>query len=316
MKRGGPIARRTRLRPVNPSRKAKLYARNFGEWADVIRGLPCVTCGVGPPSDPSHTRTRGAGGDLKTIVPMCRACHQHFEEHPLELKKLRPVAAALWALGEKGGADRMTLEEMKGVAVDVGMDMKDAILVNGVWRKPQPPLDAFRVYFDNTYGNFSFPSITYSLAAPPSQETEPVLPVRQTTESPIGWRVWNDNNGTLESLTQSVMWEGPVMRADKKPHAGDPFVGDGRGHGIYSYKKAKAAFESHVDDVIVGMLRLSGTVVVHEHGYRSEIATVERLYVSPQTYRRGLLKQLADRYQCEVTTDWRKFARKEKHGHR
>lgn len=58
-----------------------------------VRKRPCIVCRWPPPSDPSHIRSRGAGGhDLEhNVVPMCRGCHQRWhnrgwirfcQEHP------------------------------------------------------------------------------------------------------------------------------------------------------------------------------------------------------------------------------------------
>jgi hypothetical protein len=42
-----------------------------------IRQMPCIVCGAPGPSDPSHIKSRGAGGgDTEhNCVPMCRDCH-------------------------------------------------------------------------------------------------------------------------------------------------------------------------------------------------------------------------------------------------
>ena len=93
LKRGKPLTRKTRLartraslerkgriNPVNRKRRKKAYARNFGDYADVIRGLPCDTCGAPPPSDPSHAKSRGAGGSRRHLVPQCRVCHDLYGE--------------------------------------------------------------------------------------------------------------------------------------------------------------------------------------------------------------------------------------------
>ena len=75
IKRSGWIKRFTRLKPVNRARRKKLYERNFGDYADTIRALPCFICRKYPPSDPAHVKSRGAGGDKTSLVPMCRYHH-------------------------------------------------------------------------------------------------------------------------------------------------------------------------------------------------------------------------------------------------
>lgn len=86
VKRGGPITRYTRLRTktplkkVNRARKAKLHERNFGDYADTIRAMPCCICdryGV----QASHVKARGMGGcnsDKSSLVPMCARCHRLY----------------------------------------------------------------------------------------------------------------------------------------------------------------------------------------------------------------------------------------------
>lgn len=85
MKRSGPLRRRAWLKRSNPERKAKRYARDFGELADHVRTLPCAACNHPPPSDPAHVKSRGAGGHARldsgdgNILPLCRICHR--EQH-------------------------------------------------------------------------------------------------------------------------------------------------------------------------------------------------------------------------------------------
>lgn len=71
---------------VNRKRKAKLYARNFGDKADWIRGLPCEVTGVtrttGHDIDPAHMEARGmggCGGDLTVLVPLWRPVHRSYD---------------------------------------------------------------------------------------------------------------------------------------------------------------------------------------------------------------------------------------------
>lgn len=80
MKRGPGPKRRTRVKPSNPARKAKRHAEQFGEHAETIRALPCCVCGAPPPSDPHHSRSRGAGGTAADLVPMCRAHHREAHD--------------------------------------------------------------------------------------------------------------------------------------------------------------------------------------------------------------------------------------------
>jgi len=76
MKRGGKIARRTRLRAKGRSRFPKRRDRAYLAW---IATLACAVGGCrNHPCDPAHVRSRGAGGaDVGNTVPLC---HPHHEE--------------------------------------------------------------------------------------------------------------------------------------------------------------------------------------------------------------------------------------------
>jgi hypothetical protein len=79
-----PLTRRARVKPVNPTRKARAFARAYGSRERVrwVQSLPCVGCGGGP-SDNAHTATGGTGykADAETIAPLCRPCHQAYDQH-------------------------------------------------------------------------------------------------------------------------------------------------------------------------------------------------------------------------------------------
>lgn len=106
--------KRSRVRRRNPERADRLRAAAFGRQAALCRTLPCAVCGQGPPSDPAHHPSRGAGGKDRDTFPACRACHreQHdvgvrtFEaRHGVDLAALvratrdRLAAAHTWAPG-------------------------------------------------------------------------------------------------------------------------------------------------------------------------------------------------------------------------
>lgn len=80
LNRRKPPPRRTPMKRANRARKARLYAINFGEYADVIRGLPCDVCGKPGPSEPHHARTRGAGGSKRDLLPLCLRCHREAHD--------------------------------------------------------------------------------------------------------------------------------------------------------------------------------------------------------------------------------------------
>ena len=82
---GKPLARRTAIRARNPKRARAAQGEDFGPLADAVRGLPCCVAGCRrSPADPAHVRSRGAGGSawievdgqrVGNIVPLCRAHH-------------------------------------------------------------------------------------------------------------------------------------------------------------------------------------------------------------------------------------------------
>lgn len=80
---------RTSGRKVNRKRRAKLFARNFGEkgaWCRSKRS--CVSGRWGTRLDPmvaSHAQARGmggCGGDLSTLVPMLWSENQDYSDLP------------------------------------------------------------------------------------------------------------------------------------------------------------------------------------------------------------------------------------------
>lgn len=110
MKRGGPLKRRTPLRStaklqtrtrlrattplakVNRKRKAKVYARNYGERGELVRAMPCVLRGRHPASRglacsgrvvAAHVRARGMGGakgSRRDLAPLCDAHHRELDD--------------------------------------------------------------------------------------------------------------------------------------------------------------------------------------------------------------------------------------------
>jgi hypothetical protein len=96
-----PLARKTPIKARNPERRARAYARNFGDRADAIRAMPCLACEVerslasggmtrilgmfaldfAPPRgavQAAHVVARGMGGakgDRRQLVPLCAYHH-------------------------------------------------------------------------------------------------------------------------------------------------------------------------------------------------------------------------------------------------
>jgi hypothetical protein len=94
---GAPLQRKKPIRTKNPARARKRYARNFGDWADVIRDMPCWWCGKRKPSEACHMIPRSRGGDRTVILPGCRTCHDWIDAHPKIRDTYIEVARALYA---------------------------------------------------------------------------------------------------------------------------------------------------------------------------------------------------------------------------
>lgn len=128
----------------------------------------------------------------------------------------------------------------------------------------------------------------------------------------IGWRWWSLEGDVLKSVSHPTKWEGPTLRADKKPTKSNP-------HGIYCLAKRDkiGAWKPEQFRRAFGKIELSGRVVKGEQGYRAEQATVLALYVKRRDLVRfdadgsrhntfgawpdaELLRSLGERYQCDV----------------
>lgn len=79
-----PLKRGKRLSPRNQKRAMEAYERDFGPKAGWIRSLCCVVSGSeGTKADPivaAHVRSRGAGGDSRSLVPMLASLHQRLHD--------------------------------------------------------------------------------------------------------------------------------------------------------------------------------------------------------------------------------------------
>ena len=81
MKRGKPIARKTRVKPTNATRRATAFVRAYGskERVEFVQALPCYVCGA-IPSENAHTETGGMGrkADAHTVIPLCPTHHRRL----------------------------------------------------------------------------------------------------------------------------------------------------------------------------------------------------------------------------------------------
>ena len=105
MQRGKPLARGTRINPVNRKRKAATFARNFGDRGEAVRAMRCLVAVAmlgsidrnasnawvysssycRPPfeTQAAHATARGMGGakgDRRDLVPLCAKHHAEAGE--------------------------------------------------------------------------------------------------------------------------------------------------------------------------------------------------------------------------------------------
>jgi hypothetical protein len=90
LERRTELERKTRISPVNRSRRAKAFARNFGERSDAIREMPCLVhercdgdSNCAGRVVAAHVQARGMGGakgDRRKLVPLCWHHHEEASE--------------------------------------------------------------------------------------------------------------------------------------------------------------------------------------------------------------------------------------------
>lgn len=97
-----PLKRRTRVKPSNPKRKGKAFARAYGSEARVawVKNLPCLVCAA-TPSQNAHVRSGGTGrkADARWIVPLCDTHHHELHTkgiNTFEVKYLLDLD--IWAM--------------------------------------------------------------------------------------------------------------------------------------------------------------------------------------------------------------------------
>jgi len=105
-----PLPRPTkRIRARNPKRAKRLFTEDFGskKYLEAIHVMPCAICGVYGWTVPAHTRSRGAGGKVDDIVPLCcsrwwiEGCHERYDRREVVARyhelRLRTLAKKLHA---------------------------------------------------------------------------------------------------------------------------------------------------------------------------------------------------------------------------
>jgi len=74
MRRKAPMRRR------NPERAKRLFEKQYGEEAALVREMKCFVCELDhrrqtTRTEAAHVRSRGAGGTSKDLIPLCTAHH-------------------------------------------------------------------------------------------------------------------------------------------------------------------------------------------------------------------------------------------------
>lgn len=109
-----PLPRQTKPIPKrNPKRSARVFAEDFGSKAyiEALHAKPCAVCSVFGWTVAGHTKSRGAGGKVEDLVPLCASrflgtpqavvgCHELFDARDPEVRQhellLRTLAKQLW----------------------------------------------------------------------------------------------------------------------------------------------------------------------------------------------------------------------------
>lgn len=118
--------RRKGLPSRNRKRQASAFARAFHSKARVafVKALPCTldSGACAGPMHNHHTRSRGAGGDFTTIVPLCQLHHDvvhrfgqrsAFAAHRVDPKEAATRVEAMWSAWQSEGKGRRTLEQRR-----------------------------------------------------------------------------------------------------------------------------------------------------------------------------------------------------------
>lgn len=108
----------------------------------------------------------------------------------------------------------------------------------------------------------------------------------------------------LWSPIQYTEWTGPILRADGKPCPYNPHDPTWRGredhcHGIYAHDAPE--WRDYHSGRAIGRLEATGTVVVHERGFRAEAVRITQLVLAPDMIGTEAKEDLERIYGCDVT---------------
>ncbi len=132
----------------------------------------------------------------------------------------------------------------------------------------------------------------------------------------VGWRCWKictdlsnewghhpvQHQYKLHSMSARYVWEGPVATTRNR----ERLEKNNLLHGVYSYKTPNLMLKYlGLLDHVAGRMDLTGHVIEHEYGFRSQIATIRELWLFDDTWsakqlERDIKPQFEDLYQCPV----------------
>lgn len=108
----------------------------------------------------------------------------------------------------------------------------------------------------------------------------------------------------LWSPVQGTEWTGPILRADGKPCPYDPHAYEWQRredhcHGIYAHDEP--TWGDYHQGRAIGRLEATGTVVIHEHGFRAEAVRITQLVLAPNLIGTEAKRDIERIYGCDVT---------------
>lgn len=162
--------------------------------------------------------------------------------------------------------------------------------------------------------NTLFARMTYSSYVSPLDEarrkrlSQPLEKIPIEVGEIIGWRMWHiAANGMLKSIYNGNVWL-PGETMGHNDDMGTAKIDDRGCSGVYAFRDRGYALKdtcfADLNMVAFGSVRLWGTVIEHEYGYRAEFAAVNlidavnvRALFDDDT-RDTLLKTLRVKYKC------------------
>lgn len=131
--------KRSPLKKVNRERRKRLFEEDFGskEYLAFIHSLPCAVCNEYGWTQAAHTKSRGAGGKVDDVAPLCgnrlgiTGCHARYDDHDPEVRQyelmLRSLAKQLradWLEGKFNDEFADVFSAWRGIELPEGFTEK------------------------------------------------------------------------------------------------------------------------------------------------------------------------------------------------